>query len=332
MRFSHDSGSADAFADDEPAKPEQSDPAPATDHDEDEEDMMAVDAAIEEFEPVQIPDETLAQGEVKIATEGTDKGSPSPALSSSPSPTPSPSPTLTPSPSPNPTPTPSPAPSTPASTPELEVAALIPEEAPVIPDPEDSVESTPAPSTAPPKDDGSWPSSSFSGFNFPLPGETWYSNPEMGAGKNYPGISEDCDTNTDRDQGIRGPAAPVGLSAPVPARISSHFGWRQSGERMHYGLDYAAAQGTPIQAAGRGTVTWYTTESSGTYGKVVEIHHGGGFTSLYAHCDSIAVKEGDHVEKGDVIGTVGSSAASAIHLHFEIRHNGIPYNPLFYIG
>ncbi len=230
------------------------------------------------------------------------------------------SPSFAPSPTPTETATP---------TPSYEETAS-PAADNTVPTPEE----TPAPTATKrpqPADDGTWPSSSFSAFNFPVPGDTWYSDPSMGAGKNYPGIDLTCET-TVSGQGVRGPSAPVSFSCPVSASVSSHFGWRPSGERIHYGTDYAASLGTPIKAAARGTVTWYTKEGDGAFGNVVEINHGGGFTTLYAHCDSIDVAEGDRVNADDIIGAVGGSGAAAVHLHFEVRYNGIAYNPAFYLN
>lgn len=173
------------------------------------------------------------------------------------------------------------------------------------------------------------PSPSFSTFNYPTPGSSWYGNSSIGAGRQYPGVDKRAEDQRP-DQGIRGPEASMAFAYPVDAEITSYFGWRSHKDRMHYGIDFGAKKGTPILASARGTVTWYTRDTDkGEYGKVVEINHGGGFTSIYAHCKSVTVREGDQVEQGDVIGYVGSTgSANGAHLHFEIRHDGIPYNPL----
>lgn len=199
--------------------------------------------------------------------------------------------------------------------------SLLPEEQ------SESVQAKPS-ATPPPADsqDLSWPSSAFSAFNYPEPGSSWYADSSIGAGSEYPNVNKESSAS---GQGIAGPAAHLSFMRPVEASISSHFGWRPDKERMHYGTDFAAGKGTPIKASARGTVTWYTqNEDKGAYGKVVEINHGNGFTSIYAHCDSVIVSEGDHVEQGDIIGYVGNTGGVETHLHFEIRHNGIPYNPL----
>lgn len=182
---------------------------------------------------------------------------------------------------------------------------------------------------APQKAEFLWPSSSFSTFNYPTPGSSWYGNGNIGAGRNYPGVDKRREDRVS-DQGIHGPKAPVSFAYPVEAEITSYFGWRSNKDRMHYGIDFGAARGTPILASAQGTVTWYTRNTDkGEYGKVVEINHGDGFTTIYAHCKSVSVREGDNIKQGDVIGYVGSTgSATGAHLHFEIRHDGIPYNPL----
>ncbi len=108
-------------------------------------------------------------------------------------------------------------------------------------------------------------------------------------------------------------------------RISSPFGWRWG--RMHQGIDVALAHGTPVRAAGDGTVTyagWY-----GGYGNMVEISHGNGVTTRYGHQSAINVSEGDRVQMGNTIGRVGSTGVSTgPHLHFEIRIYGEAVNPI----
>lgn len=176
---------------------------------------------------------------------------------------------------------------------------------------------------------GTWPSKSYSAFNFPNPGKTWSSDSSMGAGENYPGINKKAVSSKDATQGIEGPKAAFTFGYPLKNNyITSFFGWRKSYGRMHYGVDFRAAMKTPVYASARGTVTWYTKpKGGGSYGKVIELNHGDGFTSIYAHLDEVLVSAGDHVEKGDLIAYSGSSGAVAAHLHFEIRNEGIPYNP-----
>jgi murein DD-endopeptidase MepM/ murein hydrolase activator NlpD len=112
--------------------------------------------------------------------------------------------------------------------------------------------------------------------------------------------------------------------------FSSNFGWRLdpfTGQKsFHEGIDFPAEVGTPIEAAASGKVVY--AEVHPAYGKMLEIDHGNGLVSRYAHCSSLAVKEGDLVVRGQRVGTVGSTGRSTgPHLHFEVRLNGAPQNP-----
>jgi murein DD-endopeptidase MepM/ murein hydrolase activator NlpD len=99
---------------------------------------------------------------------------------------------------------------------------------------------------------------------------------------------------------------------------------------MHTGIDISAHSGTPIKAAAGGEVVfagWW-----GGYGNVVIIDHGGGISTLYAHCSAIYVRKGQSVSQGEVIAAVGSTGLSTgPHLHFEVRKNGKPVDPLGYL-
>lgn len=120
-------------------------------------------------------------------------------------------------------------------------------------------------------------------------------------------------------------------SLPVDANWNaSTFGWRIdpfTGQRaMHEGVDFAAQVGTPIHAAAAGIVV--SASAHPDYGRVVEIDHGQGLTTRYAHASSISAREGAFVKRGEVIGAVGNSGRSTgPHLHFEVRINGAPQNP-----
>jgi murein DD-endopeptidase MepM/ murein hydrolase activator NlpD len=124
------------------------------------------------------------------------------------------------------------------------------------------------------------------------------------------------------------------LSYPVYGPVSSEFGWRvhpiSGTERLHAGIDFAVDYGTPIFAAGGGTVIfsgWY-----GGYGYAVILDHGGGITTLYAHADELLVSEGIWVNAGTIIAKVGSTGYSTgPHLHFEVRENGEPVDPRGYL-
>ena len=117
---------------------------------------------------------------------------------------------------------------------------------------------------------------------------------------------------------------------PLPGSyISSRFGSRSGG--FHLGQDMAKAAGSSIQAADGGTVTY--AGWSGTYGYMVDIDHGGGFTTRYAHCSELYVSVGEKVYQGKAIAAVGSTGlASGPHLHFEVRKYGSVVNPSSYIG
>ena len=94
--------------------------------------------------------------------------------------------------------------------------------------------------------------------------------------------------------------------------------------------DIAARMGTPIHAPARGVVTAAGTD--GAYGISVDLNHGGGLTTKYAHMSKLAVKSGQTVERGDVIGYVGRTGrATGPHLHYEVRLNGVPTNPYAYL-
>jgi murein DD-endopeptidase MepM/ murein hydrolase activator NlpD len=117
---------------------------------------------------------------------------------------------------------------------------------------------------------------------------------------------------------------PTGFTFPlsVPAPISSFFGWRShpiTGERrFHSGIDLAAAQGTPVLAAYTGQVE--VADSVGGYGLTVILNHNNAQQTLYGHMSELLVQPGQWVEKGSIIGRVGSTGTSTgTHLHFEVR-------------
>ena len=95
---------------------------------------------------------------------------------------------------------------------------------------------------------------------------------------------------------------------------------------MHAGVDFAAPTGTPIQAAGHGTVT--IAGERGAYGNYVRIDHNNGYSSAYAHMSRIAVRQGQRVRQGEVIGYVGSTGRSTgPHLHYEVLVNNRQIDP-----
>jgi murein DD-endopeptidase MepM/ murein hydrolase activator NlpD len=132
-------------------------------------------------------------------------------------------------------------------------------------------------------------------------------------------------------------AAPSGkgvLAAPVPGAITSTFGPRKhpifGTVRMHTGIDFAASTGTPVKAAADGVVA--VAGVRGGYGNAVILDHGNSLATLYAHLSRLAVADGASVTRGQVIGYAGSTGFSTgPHLHFEVRVNGNPVDPLRYL-
>ena len=120
-------------------------------------------------------------------------------------------------------------------------------------------------------------------------------------------------------------------------RMASGFGYRSDPftkvKKMHQGMDFTASTGTPIYATGDGVVQKADNSLSG-YGNHIEIGHGFGYMTLYAHLSKYNVRPGQKVKRGDVIGYVGSTGRSqAAHLHYEVHKNGQPVNPInFYYG
>jgi murein DD-endopeptidase MepM/ murein hydrolase activator NlpD len=120
----------------------------------------------------------------------------------------------------------------------------------------------------------------------------------------------------------------AGFIWPVNGPVTSGFGMRWG--RMHEGIDIAAGSGTPIRAAAAGRVV-YAGWMSG-YGNLVAIDHGGGVSTAYGHQSSIAVGNGQIVSQGQTIGDVGCTGhCFGPHLHFEVRINGSPVDPLGYL-
>jgi murein DD-endopeptidase MepM/ murein hydrolase activator NlpD len=118
------------------------------------------------------------------------------------------------------------------------------------------------------------------------------------------------------------------------AGITSGFGYRTDpitgSSGLHSGIDFGAGCGTPIRAAGSGTVL--SAGWNGGYGNATIINHGGGLATLYGHQSQIGVSGGQSVSQGEVIGYVGTTGRSTgCHLHFEVRVNGNPVNPLGYL-
>jgi len=118
------------------------------------------------------------------------------------------------------------------------------------------------------------------------------------------------------------------LEKPCAGGIVSGFGMRDG--RMHEGVDFAAGYGSSVVAAAGGTVNFVGWR--GGYGKIVEIRHQGGLVTRYAHLSSINVHSGQQVKRGQLIGRVGATGyTTGPHLHFEVRIDGRPLNPVNYL-
>ncbi|MEL1246435.1 M23 family metallopeptidase [Flavobacterium helocola] len=120
-------------------------------------------------------------------------------------------------------------------------------------------------------------------------------------------------------------------------QMASGFGYRSDPftkiRKFHYGMDFTARTGTPIYATGDGVVYKADASLSG-YGNHIQIQHGYGYKTLYAHLSKYKCRPGQRVKRGDIIGYVGSTGRSqAPHLHYEVFKNGERVNPLnFYYG
>lgn len=127
---------------------------------------------------------------------------------------------------------------------------------------------------------------------------------------------------------------PIARPVSASVRQTSGFGMRRhpltGRSKMHNGLDWAASRGTSILAAADGIVT--TAERQRGYGNIVVIKHEFGLETYYAHLNSIDVREGQRVSRGQKIGGMGTTGASTgVHLHYEVRVNSRPVNPITYI-
>lgn len=119
------------------------------------------------------------------------------------------------------------------------------------------------------------------------------------------------------------------LQWPLRGVLYARFG--KKGKEPHDGIDLAAPAGLPVKTAAPGTVL-FAGEQKG-YGLIVIVEHTGGLITLYAHNRDLRVKTGQKVREGQVVATVGDSGrTSGPHLHFEVRKDGVPVDPLDYLG
>lgn len=123
-----------------------------------------------------------------------------------------------------------------------------------------------------------------------------------------------------------GPAeVTVQFARPGKGRLTSPYGRRWG--RLHAGIDLAAGMGSPVRAAARGVVLSAGAESG--YGRVVRVVHADGTVTVYAHMSAALVHAGERVQAGELVGREGNTGRSTgPHLHFEVRVNGTPVNPL----
>jgi len=117
-------------------------------------------------------------------------------------------------------------------------------------------------------------------------------------------------------------------------RLSSYYGYRPDPiykvRKFHAGVDFSAPQGTAVYSPGEGVVTKVKRSRRG-YGNTIEIDHGFGYVTFYAHLKEFKVKKGQKVKRGELIATVGNSGKStAPHLHYEVRRNNRTVNPIYY--
>jgi murein DD-endopeptidase MepM/ murein hydrolase activator NlpD len=125
------------------------------------------------------------------------------------------------------------------------------------------------------------------------------------------------------------PATKGLLDWPLKGVLYGRFG--KKGREPHDGIDLAAPEGTPVKTAQEGTVL-YAGEQRG-YGHIVIVEHPGGLITLYAHNKDLRVTTGQQVRRAQVVATVGQSGStSGPHLHFEVRVDGKPVDPLDYLG
>ncbi|WP_309085414.1 peptidoglycan DD-metalloendopeptidase family protein [Chelativorans sp.] len=146
----------------------------------------------------------------------------------------------------------------------------------------------------------------------------------------------ELDDALDRLEDVKQRARRIPVANPIPgAAVTSSFGMRRDpilGRPAHHsGMDFRAPPGAPVRAAGAGTVV--SAGWNDGYGRMVEVDHGNGITTRYAHLSRILVRKGEEIRNGALIGRVGSSGRSTgPHLHYEVRKNGRAVNPLKFLS
>lgn len=132
-------------------------------------------------------------------------------------------------------------------------------------------------------------------------------------------------------KGTKGLSAYLGtgdIGNPTRGSLSSFFGGRWG--KQHQGIDIRGKMGTSIYAVDSGVIVF--SGRDGAYGNKIIIDHGKGLTTVYAHCSQLYVDKGQKVDTGEKIASMGDTGnATGVHLHFEVRKNGVPQNPLEYV-
>lgn len=155
------------------------------------------------------------------------------------------------------------------------------------------------------------------------------------AGMIFEARVRELDEALEKLETLKAIAKEMPIHNPAPGKpVTSSFGVRRDPiikrPAMHAGIDFRAPTGTEIKSAGAGKVVkagW-----NGGYGRMVEIDHGNGLTTRYAHMSRIRVRQGDTVDTGDVVGEAGSTGRSTgPHLHYEVRRNGKAIDPLRFL-
>ncbi len=179
------------------------------------------------------------------------------------------------------------------------------------------------------------------GQRLTIPGAIEKRRVEMADGNDPPEASKPPVKKVSRDDKWRPPDPKGATPASKPEEIARRFAWPlrgvlyarfgKKGREPHDGIDLAAPEGTSVKTAAAGTVL-YAGEQKG-YGLIAIVDHGDGFITLYAHNRDLRVKTGQKLRDAQVVATVGQSGStSGPHLHFEIRQNGKPVDPLPLLG
>jgi murein DD-endopeptidase MepM/ murein hydrolase activator NlpD len=146
----------------------------------------------------------------------------------------------------------------------------------------------------------------------------------------------DLDTALTRLEAMRGTVEALPFRSPAPGKlITSSFGNRKDpffGKlALHTGTDFHFSPGEKVRATAPGKIV--SAGWAGGYGNMVEIDHGGGITTRYGHMAQILVDVGDSVKTGDAVGLAGSTGRSTgTHLHYEVRENGNPVDPMYFVN